>query len=149
MCYYLQRNSAEGSAQPQGMAQTMPIEQNISKMSAITRGLKRRCPACGEGHAFSGYLRQVEECSECRERLGHIRADDFPPYLTIFLVGHIVVPLLLIVEQTYQWSTVLHMIVWPALTVILSLMALPLLKGGVLGLMWSMGLNGREIQGRG
>ena len=127
----------------------MPIHLRQSKSTAIRRGLKRRCPACGHGRAFAGYLRQVDQCAECGEPLGHIRADDFPPYLTIFLVGHIVVPLLLIVEQTYQWSAEQHMIVWPLLTVVLALMALPFLKGGVLGLMWSMGITGRERQGAG
>lgn len=127
----------------------MPIHVRQSKSIAIGRGLKRRCPACGHGHAFSGYLRQVEHCADCGEQLGHIRADDFPPYLTIFLVGHIVVPLLLLVEQTYQWSAERHMIVWPLLTVVLALMVLPFLKGGVLGLMWSMGITGRERQGAG
>ncbi len=127
----------------------MPIHVRQSKSTAIGRGLKRRCPACGHGQAFSGYLRQVDQCADCGEQLGHIRADDFPPYLTIFLVGHIVVPLLLLVEQTYQWSAERHMIVWPLLTVVLALMVLPFLKGGVLGLMWSMGITGRERQGAG
>jgi uncharacterized protein (DUF983 family) len=128
----------------------MPIvRRRASKSSAIARGLKRRCPACGNGRAFSGYLRQVEDCSQCGEHLGHIRADDFPPYLTILLVGHLVVPTLLMVEQTYQWPVGLHMVVWPAMTLALALICLPVLKGGVLGLMWSMSLTGREVQGRG
>lgn len=127
----------------------MPIQHRKSKSTAISRGLKRRCPACGHGRAFAGYLRQVDHCTNCGEELGHIRADDFPPYLTIFLVGHIVVPLLLIVEQTYHWSSELHMIVWPLVTLVLSLLVLPLLKGGVLGLMWSLDITGRERQGAG
>lgn len=94
-------------------------------------------------------MRQVDECGNCGAALGQVRADDFPPYLTIFLVGHIVVPLLLIVEQTYQWSSMTHMLVWPALTVVLSLLILPVVKGGVLGLMWSLGMTGREMQGSG
>ena len=125
----------------------MPIQRRNSKSNAVSRGLKRRCPACGHGRAFAGYLRQVDHCGRCGEQLGHIRADDFPPYLTIFLVGHIVVPALLMVEQTYQWPMQLHMLVWPALTLLLSLIVLPILKGGVLGYMWSMGLTGRERQG--
>ena len=127
----------------------MPIQRRNSKSNAVKRGLKRRCPACGTGRAFAGYLRQVEHCGQCGEELGHIRADDFPPYLTIFIVGHIVVPALLMVEQNYQWSTQLHMIVWPALTVLLSLLVLPVLKGAVLGYMWSIGMTGRERQGAG
>lgn len=33
--------------------------------TAISRGLRRRCPACGEGHAFRGYLKVVDTCSHC------------------------------------------------------------------------------------
>jgi len=127
----------------------MPIHYRASHSTAIRRGLKRRCPSCGEGRAFAGYLRTAEACGRCGTPLGQIRADDFPPYLTIFVVGHIVVPLLLMVEQTYQWPYELHMLVWPALTLVLSLLILPVLKGGVLGLMWSIGMTGREVQGKG
>ena len=126
----------------------MPINLRTSRSTAIRRGLKRRCPACGQGHAFAGYLKTAEHCDGCGTQLGHIRADDFPPYLTIFLVGHIVVPLLLMVEQTYAWPFERHMLVWPALTLVLCLAILPILKGGVLGLMWSMGMTGREVQGQ-
>jgi uncharacterized protein (DUF983 family) len=127
----------------------MPIHRRQSKSTAISRGLKRRCPACGHGRAFAGYLRLVDHCSQCGEQLGHIRADDFPPYLTILLVGHIIVPMLLIVEQTWHWPTERHMIVWPLATLLLTLAMLPFLKGGVLGLMWSLGMTGRERQGAG
>lgn len=125
----------------------MPIQHRISRAAAIRRGLMRRCPACGKGHAFAGYLTTVDHCQHCGTELGHIRADDFPPYLTIFLVGHIVVPMLLIVEQNYNWPTERHMIVWPLLTLVLALLFLPILKGGVLGLMWALGKTGREVQG--
>ena len=40
------------------------------------------------------------------------------------------------------------MAVWPLLTLVLSLLFLPVIKGGVLGLMWSIGMTGREVQGR-
>ena len=126
----------------------MPIKLRTSRSTAIRRGLKRRCPSCGQGHAFAGYLQTADHCDHCCTQLGHIRADDFPPYLTIFLVGHIVVPMLLLVEQAYSWPVERHMIVWPALTLALALVILPVLKGGVLGLMWSMGMNGREMQGQ-
>jgi len=125
----------------------MPIVRRQSKSTAIRRGLRRRCPACGQGRAFMGYLRPVDHCNHCGEQLGHIRADDFPPYLTIFLVGHLVVPTVLMVEQAYQWPAQLHMLVWPLVTLLLSLAVLPFLKGGVLGLMWSLGVTGREQQG--
>jgi uncharacterized protein (DUF983 family) len=127
----------------------MPVDYHISHATAIRRGLRRRCPSCGQGHAFAGYLKPADHCGRCGTELGHIRADDFPPYLTIFLVGHIVVPLLLMVEQAYHWPMERHMVVWPLLTLVLALAILPFLKGAVLGLMWSLGMTGREMQGRG
>lgn len=118
----------------------------MSMFDVIRRGLKRRCPHCGEGRAFSGYLTVTESCDVCGERLGHIRADDFPPYLTIFLVGHIVVPGALIAEQNWAWSVSLHMAVWLPLAIILMLATLPLMKGAAVALMWRLGLTGNETQ---
>ncbi len=124
----------------------MPIlyKQKIGFKSAITRGLRRLCPSCGEGKAFSGYLQPVSVCSVCNAPLGDIRADDFPPYLTIFIVGHIVVPFALIAEQNWEWSVGLHMIVWLPLTLALLLAILPFMKGAAIGLMWRLGLKGDE-----
>jgi uncharacterized protein (DUF983 family) len=99
-----------------------------SVCAAAMRGLARRCPACGRGPSLRGYLKVRESCPGCGERLGHIRADDFPPYATIFLVGHLVIPMVLLVEQ--RWSPEL----------------LPYVKGAVLGLMWALGLSGDERQ---
>lgn len=113
---------------------------------SIRRGLSRRCPCCGEAPAFAGYLKIVSNCSHCQAPLGEIRADDFPPYLTILLVGHIVVPTLLLVEQRWQLSTLTQMLIWPTLTLVLALSFLRPIKGGVLGLMWHLKLNGRERQ---
>lgn len=118
--------------------------KDISFGTVIRRGLRRRCPNCGEGRSFRGYLTVADACKACGEGLGHIRADDFPPYLTILIVGHIVVPLALMAEQSYQWSTNLHMAVWLPMTLALMLMVLPVMKGAVVGLMWRLGLSGNE-----
>ena len=115
-----------------------------STAAADERGLRLRCPACGEAPAFRGYLKVVERCRRCGEQLGQIRADDFPPYLTIFVVGHIVVPLLLLAEQKWAWPLWTQMAIWPAVTLVLSLLLLRPIKGGVLGLMWSLRLAGDE-----
>lgn len=56
-------------------------ERQISLWSVLSRGFKRRCPSCGTGHLFRAYLKQVEHCDTCTEKIGHIRADDFPAYL--------------------------------------------------------------------
>jgi uncharacterized protein (DUF983 family) len=66
---------------------------------ALRKGLRRRCPACGEGKIFWAYLKVNDNCPGCGEELHHHRADDAPPYLTIIIVGHIVVSLLLLTEE--------------------------------------------------
>ena len=50
---------------------------------AIGRGLLGRCPACGKGKIFNGFLKVVAECTVCGAPLGLARADDAPPRLTI------------------------------------------------------------------
>jgi len=109
---------------------------------AMLRGFKHRCPNCGKGPMFWKYLKVVDTCSYCAENLSHQRADDAPPYFTIFIVGHIVLPLALISERMWQPSTTTHLMMWLPLIVILSLLLLPCIKGAVVGLQWSMRMHG-------
>jgi uncharacterized protein (DUF983 family) len=109
--------------------------------TAMFRGVQRRCPNCGIGASMRGYLKVRETCASCGEALGHLRADDFPPYLTIVLVGHLIVPLMLWVEQRYAPAMGVQLLVWPLLTLGLTLLALPYVKGSVVGLMWALRLR--------
>lgn len=116
-------------------------------VNAILRGLLRRCPNCGVGPSLDGYLKVHAACTHCGEPLGHIRADDGPAYLTVLLVGHIVVPLSLVAEQKWQPPVVPHMIVAAVVAAVLIWQLLPRLKGAMLGLMWALDLHGSERQG--
>ncbi|MBW7837110.1 MAG: DUF983 domain-containing protein [Sphingomonadales bacterium] len=111
---------------------------------ALGRGLRRRCPHCGQGNAFAGYLKLRPACASCGAALGEIRADDAPPYFTILTVGHIVVPAMLLTEQLAHPPVALHMALWPALTAALTLAFLPCIKGAVVGVMWATGITGDE-----
>lgn len=124
------------------------FEDRPSWWSGMLRGLTRRCPHCTEGAAFDGYLKVVDKCGHCHAPLGRMRADDAPPYFTIFLVGHIVVPLMLITERLYHPADWLHAALWLPLTVVLTLAFLPYVKGGVLGMMWGIGIRGDETSER-
>lgn len=124
--------------------ETMTFTRRPAWSTALWRGLKRRCPHCGQGAAFAGYLKPVQACAACQAPLGEIRADDAPPYFTIVAVGHVVIPAMLLTEQMAAPPTWVHMAVWPLLTTILTLATLPFIKGGVLGLMWAVGLKGGE-----
>ena len=56
--------------------------------TAVLRGLRKLCPACGKGHLFDGYLRTADHCDVCGQKIAGHRADDGPAYLTI-LIAHI------------------------------------------------------------
>lgn len=118
--------------------------QRPTAMTALLRGFRRKCPNCGEHAAFSGYLTLQKECKGCDAPLGLISADDAPPYFTITVVGHIILPLVLVAEKLYAPSMLVHAAIWPALTIGLTLGFLPLIKGGVVGVMWAVGLKGDE-----
>lgn len=111
------------------------------------RGLLCRCPSCGKGRLFRSYLKVADCCVRCGAELHHHRADDAPPYFTIVVVGHIVVPAMLVVERIWHPSLVLHFLLWPALTLVLSLVLLPSIKGAIVGLQWALRLHGFGPEG--
>ena len=69
----------------------------IPTSEAMLRGLRGRCPACNSGRMFRAYLKVSDHCPACGEDFSHQRADDFPAYIVIVIVGHIIVPLVLTV----------------------------------------------------
>ena len=110
----------------------------------LLRGVCKSCPKCGKGRTLHSYLKVRPECTECGEILGHIRADDFPPYLTMVIVGHIIVPLLLLSEQYYAPPTLFQMTVWPIAALALMGVMLPISKGFCVNLIWHLGITGEE-----
>ena len=110
--------------------------------AGITRGLRGRCPACGKGLLFHRFLKVAERCDACGAELHHHRADDLPPYLVIFIVGHILGWAILVAETEFEVPLWLHLAVWPALGLILCLVLLQPVKGGVVGLQYALGMHG-------
>lgn len=98
---------------------------------------------------LAGYLSVVEACSHCREKLGHIRADDGPAYFTILITAHVMVPASLWAEQAWSPPLVPHLLAALALAGLLIWQLLPSVKGAMIGLMWALGLKGDEVQGEG
>lgn len=106
------------------------------------RGFCQRCPSCGTGKLFDGYISAAPTCRNCGEALHHQRADDAPPYFTIFAVGHVVIPGLLVMEKLWHPPLWLHFSIWMPLTLLLTLWLLPRIKGSVIGLQWAFGMHG-------
>jgi len=109
-------------------------------LTAIGRGLLCRCRSCGQAHLFNGYLRVVSECRNCGAPLGRARADDAPPYFTILIVGHIVVPIMFLVDRRLEPPLWLMAAIFLPLTLALTLALLRPIKGGTVGLMLKLGL---------
>ncbi|AMJ59914.1 DUF983 domain-containing protein [Bosea sp. PAMC 26642] len=109
---------------------------------AIGHGLMGRCPHCGKGRLFRAFLKPVDACEACGEVMLHQRADDLPPYIVITIVGHIVVGGLVMAEKYADWPMWLHMTIWPAMAIVLSLLLMQPVKGGVVGLQWGMRMHG-------
>ena len=108
---------------------------------ALLRGARGLCPACGQTHAFSGYLRVVPQCAACAAPLGEVRADDAPPYFTVFIVAHVVVGGMFAIYQAYDPPFWVQGAIWLPVTVVLSLALLRPIKGATLGLLLKLGLN--------
>jgi uncharacterized protein (DUF983 family) len=110
---------------------------------AMKRGFLGRCPHCGEGAMFHKYLKVNDACPACHEELHHQRADDAPPYFTILVVGHVIGAAMLYVEEVNADLPIwLHAIIWPSLTLALSLILLPRFKGALIGLQWANRMHG-------
>lgn len=116
------------------------IDRNTK--SAMWRGFGRRCPQCGEGHMFTGFLKVVDRCPVCQEGLSGHRADDGPAYLTILIVGHILAPVLIYSFVEFRPDPLLLATIFTVGTVALSLFLLPRLKGLVVGIQWANRMHG-------
>ncbi|ABS69087.1 protein of unknown function DUF983 [Xanthobacter versatilis] len=136
------RAPQEPPARPNGP----PPARTRAVPEALLRGARGRCPACGRGRLFSSYLKVSPYCPDCGEELYHHRADDAPPYATILLVGHIVVPLMVLVEEIYRPEVWVHLILWLPLTLALCLILLPPLKGMLVSLQWALRMHGFDPQ---
>lgn len=115
---------------------------------ALLRGWRRRCPACGTGAMFEGYLKVRDTCPDCGEVLSHHRADDGPAYLTMLIVGHLMAPAMLWAFLVWRPAPIVLILVFSAGCIGLSLFLLPRLKGALVALQWAKRMHGFGQQAR-
>lgn len=97
-------------------------EAPLSPVSPFRAGLFCRCPRCGTGRLYSGYLKVVEKCAQCGLELRKHDAGDGPAVFVVLIVGAIIVALALWVEISYQPPYWVHGVIWA-----------PAILGGCLG----------------
>lgn len=119
-----------------------PASGRLAK-PAMLRGWKQRCPNCGNGPLYKGFLKVRAECATCGQELHHHRADDGPAYLTILVVGHLMAPLLHLTFTRFDTPDPLIVAsVFSVFCVASSLYLLPRIKGGLIGLQWAKRMHG-------
>lgn len=109
---------------------------------AAWRGARGGCPRCGSGRLFARWLRPVASCHSCGQDWTLHQADDFPPYIAIFVTGHLMAPLLiwLVLEQHLSSLAAAAIIVPFSILVMLGI--LQPAKGAVIALQWWLGMGG-------
>jgi uncharacterized protein (DUF983 family) len=90
------------------------------------------------------YLKIVDRCSGCGEPYGHFRVDDAAPWLTILLVGHITMPIVLMLEQNFDLPMWIGLSIYLPFIMLLTLALLPRCKGVLLAVMWVTKAEGSE-----
>jgi uncharacterized protein (DUF983 family) len=115
-----------------------------SILTALCRGALGRCPSCGKGRLLHHYLKMVDCCDVCGEPYGHYRTDDAAPWLTILVVGHLTVPIILIVEENFRPPLPLAFAIYLPLIVGLTLFLLPRCKGVMAAALWALKAEGSQ-----
>ncbi len=107
-----------------------------SRVSPISTGLGCRCPRCGKGALFAGYLTVAERCSVCGLDLRKADSGDGPAVFIIFILGFLIVPLALVFETTVAPPLWLHMVIWPPLVLVGAMALLRPMKGLLIALQY-------------
>jgi uncharacterized protein (DUF983 family) len=98
--------------------------------------LLARCPRCGRGQLFRGFLDVAPQCGSCGQDFSRFEAGDGPAVFVILIVGAIVAGGALLTEVWFQPPYWVHGVIWGPAVVILSLSLLRPLKAGMIALQY-------------
>lgn len=125
------------------LANTSPDQIDLpqSAVAALLRGVRRRCPRCGEAALFRKWLKPVEACPHCRQDWSVQQADDFPAYIGIFVVGHLLAPVVITLIGAFGLSAWLTLAIILPVAVAMLLAMLQPVKGAVIAFLWWHGIG--------
>ena len=109
-------------------------ESQPTVLQSALRGLACKCPRCGEGKLYAGFLTLAPSCDRCGLDYAFIDAGDGPAIFIIMLAGGIVVAAALIVEVKYQPPYWLHAVLWLPLILATTLLPLRAMKSLLIAL---------------
>jgi len=105
-------------------------------MASVMHGIKGRCPRCGEGRLFKGYLRVADTCGACGMSFQGHDTGDGPVVPVLLIIGGIIVGLALGLEVVYEPPVWVHLLLWIPLGTLLTLGIIVPLKGMAVGLQY-------------
>ncbi len=108
---------------------TQPSFPERTTWHVLRLGFAGRCPRCGVGRLFDGYLNVAEKCEVCELGLEGHDSGDGAVVPAMLLLGGLIVGAALVVEIRYEPPVWLHMVIWLPLATLLTLWILPRLKG--------------------
>jgi uncharacterized protein (DUF983 family) len=110
--------------------------QPATPPSPIAAGLLGRCPRCGEGRLFQGFLALRARCEHCGLDFSFADSADGPAFFVMFLSGFIVAGSALAVEIIYAPPYWVHALLWGPLILITTLLPLRPVKGLLIALQY-------------
>jgi len=114
----------------------MTRQDTRSLAATIVSGIAGRCPTCGRGKLFSGYLKLAPRCNVCGLDYGFADSGDGPAVFVILVSGFIVVGAALLVEMAYAPPYWVHAALWGPLAILLPLLLLRSFKGVLIALQY-------------
>lgn len=112
----------------------MTTHPPVTLTQTILRGLACRCPRCGQGKLFEGFLNLRRRCEACELDYAFIDTGDGPAIFIMMLAGAIVVGAALIVEVKYQPPFWVHAALWGPLILATTLLPLRAMKSLLIAL---------------
>jgi uncharacterized protein (DUF983 family) len=115
------------------MDSRMP-ENNRPLRVPVAYGLLCRCPRCGRGKLFQGFLTLRPGCEACGLDFSFVDSADGPAFFVMFVSGFLVVFAALTVEVLYAPPYWVHAVLWVPLILITTLLPLRPVKGLLIAL---------------
>jgi uncharacterized protein (DUF983 family) len=106
----------------------------VAGVNPILAGLACRCPKCGEGPLFEGFLRVMPRCEACGFDLRSADSGDGPAVFVILIGGFLVCFLALFTEVAFHPPVWVHLVLWLPLAAIVCLGLLRPFKGVLIAL---------------
>lgn len=112
------------------------MEPYYPAVSPFASGLACKCPRCGRGPLYKGFLDLAPSCSSCGLDYSFADSGDGPAVFVILLAGFVVVALAFWVEMAYEPPLWVHALLWTPAILIVTLGMLRPLKGIMVALQY-------------